>query len=240
MTELLPIKTHLEQCGLKAHYVNARDLYAFLGVKREFAKWFKERVEKYDFKKGVDFQELVNVCSPKLASKKQPKQGGHNRTDYLLTLTMAKELSMLESNEQGKFARQYFIKCEEQLAEIDPDVVNTYRQAWRAEREASKTPYLKMCEALARSRQQQGKPCPQHLFTNEANMLASLVVGMSIQQWKQAHGIKSEVREAFNAEQLAKLTYLEQADEMLLDMGMADFQQRKAKLAEMLKNRFKD
>jgi anti-repressor protein len=31
---------------------------------------------------------------------------------------MAKELSMLERNNQGKLARQYFIKCEQTLKEV--------------------------------------------------------------------------------------------------------------------------
>ncbi|WP_240536708.1 phage antirepressor KilAC domain-containing protein [Bartonella sp. WD12.1] len=39
-------------------------------------------------------------------------RGGHNRKEYHLTLDMAKELAMVERNEKGKQARQYFIECE--------------------------------------------------------------------------------------------------------------------------------
>ncbi|WP_419851923.1 hypothetical protein [Actinobacillus pleuropneumoniae] len=52
--------------------------------------------------------------------------------------------------------------------------------------------------------------------------------------------ITQEPREVFNAAQLEKLTYLEQADEMLLDLGITDFQQRKAKLGDMLAVKFGD
>ncbi|WP_303784070.1 antA/AntB antirepressor family protein, partial [Azovibrio restrictus] len=54
------------------------------------------------------------VCSPNLASK---QRGGHNRTDYHLTLDMAKELSMVENNEKGRQARRYFIECERRALE---------------------------------------------------------------------------------------------------------------------------
>jgi hypothetical protein len=50
---------------------------------------------------------------PISASKDQPAgRGGHNRLDYLLTLDMAKELSMVERTPKGKQARQYFIEIE--------------------------------------------------------------------------------------------------------------------------------
>ena len=37
--------------------------------------------------------------------------------EYLLSIDMAKELSMLERNEKGKQARIYFIECEKRLRE---------------------------------------------------------------------------------------------------------------------------
>ena len=40
---------------------------------------------------------------------------GRPRLEYALTLDMAKELSMVERNEQGKEARRYFIECEKRL-----------------------------------------------------------------------------------------------------------------------------
>ena len=38
--------------------------------------------------------------------------GGSVRTEYHLAIDMAKELSMVERNEQGRKARQYFLECE--------------------------------------------------------------------------------------------------------------------------------
>lgn len=50
--------------------------------------------------------------------------GGRPTTEYHITLDMAKELSMVESNAKGKQARRYFIDCEERLCQVA--VICTY------------------------------------------------------------------------------------------------------------------
>lgn len=87
--------------------VNARELHEFLEVGKVFAAWIQERIEQYGFAENVDF-----VCFPISESK---GRGGRNRKEYALTLDMAKELAMVERNEKGKQARQYFIECERRL-----------------------------------------------------------------------------------------------------------------------------
>lgn len=94
--------------GVSTRTVSGRELHKFLDSKRDFSNWIKSRIEQYDFEPNKDYI----VCSPKLASK---KRGGHNSTEYYLTLDMAKELAMVERNAKGKQARQYFIDCEKQL-----------------------------------------------------------------------------------------------------------------------------
>lgn len=85
--------------------VNARDLHAFLEVGKDFSTWIKARIEQYGFTEGRD-----HVCiAPQNGGA---KRGGHNALDYHISLDMAKELSMVERNEKGKQARQYFIECE--------------------------------------------------------------------------------------------------------------------------------
>jgi len=94
--------------GVEVDAVNARDLHAFLEVGKDFSNWVKDRIDRFGFVENQDF-----VCSPILASKDQPAgRGGHNRLDYILTLDMAKELSMVERTPKGKQARQYFIEIE--------------------------------------------------------------------------------------------------------------------------------
>ncbi|MDM9984114.1 antA/AntB antirepressor family protein, partial [Bartonella henselae] len=87
--------------------VNARELHTFLEVGKKFADWITERIHKYNLLENQDF-----VCFPILGSK---GRGGHNRKEYHLTLSVAKELSMVENNKKGREARLYFIECERRL-----------------------------------------------------------------------------------------------------------------------------
>ena len=87
---------------------NARDLHAFLAVGRDFTSWIKERIAEYGFTDGEDFSPVLGKST-----------GGRKRTDYHLTLDMAKELAMIENNDQGRAVRKYFIACEKKARQPD-------------------------------------------------------------------------------------------------------------------------
>lgn len=88
---------------------DARTLHAFMQVRRDFTTWIKARIRKFGFMLGEDFITVQNLSSPDLVSAKARAQ---KLSDYHLTLDMAKELAMVENNEQGRAARRYFIECE--------------------------------------------------------------------------------------------------------------------------------
>lgn len=81
--------------------VSARELYNFLDVDTRYNDWFS-RMCKYGFEEGKDFYSFL--------SKNQ--NGGRPKQDAQLTIEAAKEISMLQRNEKGKMARQYFIELE--------------------------------------------------------------------------------------------------------------------------------
>ncbi|UNE54376.1 antA/AntB antirepressor family protein [Bartonella machadoae] len=83
--------------------VNARELHAFLEVKRDFSNWIKDRINKYDLKEGRDYI---------LTLAKIGERQNVVLKEYYLILNVAKELSMLENNQKGREARLYFIECE--------------------------------------------------------------------------------------------------------------------------------
>ena len=91
---------------IKVNYENdrptvlARDLHDFLEVKTAFKDWFPRMCE-YGFSEGTDFCSFLSESS-----------GGRPAQDAQLTIEMAKEICMLQRNERGKQARQYFIQLE--------------------------------------------------------------------------------------------------------------------------------
>jgi len=103
--------------GEEVNAVNARELHKFLNSKQEFANWIKNRISEYDFKQGLDF-DLINLSN-------QKGRGGDRRSiDYIISLDMAKELAMVENNDRGRQARQYFIEIERNSRRIESAVNN--------------------------------------------------------------------------------------------------------------------
>ena len=80
--------------------VSARDLHDFLEVKTAYKDWFPRMCE-YGFTEGEDFCSFLSEST-----------GGRPAQDAVLTIDMAKELCMIQRNEKGKLARQYFIQIE--------------------------------------------------------------------------------------------------------------------------------
>ncbi|MCK5510490.1 antA/AntB antirepressor family protein [Candidatus Parcubacteria bacterium] len=56
MNELINIKVVQKDFnGEKKRFVNARELYQWLGVGRDFSNWIKDRIKKYDFVENLDY-----------------------------------------------------------------------------------------------------------------------------------------------------------------------------------------
>lgn len=91
--------------------VNARELHAFLEVGKDFSNWIKDRIEKYGFVEDVDYIRF----SPNSA---KTSNGGRPSVEYYISLSMGKELGMVERSDKGREIRRYFIRCEKELKDI--------------------------------------------------------------------------------------------------------------------------
>lgn len=80
--------------------VSARELHDFLEVGAAYKDWFPRMCE-YGFEEGKDFRSFLSKST-----------GGRPAQDAEITIDMAKELCMLQRNERGKQARQYFLQLE--------------------------------------------------------------------------------------------------------------------------------
>lgn len=105
--------------------VMGRDLHAFLGSKEPYTRWIARHIEKYGFSAGQDFM-----------TKMSESTGGRPSEDHVLTMDMGKELAMLQANDRGKQARQYFIECEKRAKQA-PAIPQTYSEALRAAADAA-------------------------------------------------------------------------------------------------------
>lgn len=215
--------------GSETTIVSARALHKALGVGRVFRSWIKGRIEEYGFKEGVDYEVVEYLSRPDPVSAKSRQQ---TALEYIITVNMAKELAMVERTEQGRAVRQYFIKCEEELHKVAPVRSAALRRELKAR--ITVASYFKpMCAALEAYRAELGKNTLQHHYTTEANMLARIVLGgMTAKQWALANGITGEPRDHMSTLQLEHLSYLEQSNITLIELGQ-DYHQRKAELIRL-------
>lgn len=109
MNQLIPTSTD-EQGNI---LVSGRDLHIFLSIKTEYKKWFS-RMAEYGFEENIDYTRVT---------QKSPTLGGmQDITDHAMTLDMAKEISMIQRNDKGKQARQYFIEVEKEYKQNQIDL----------------------------------------------------------------------------------------------------------------------
>lgn len=88
-----------EQNGKQA--VSARELYQFLEASERFSNWI-ERQFQYGFIENLDY----------VGCKVFNTLANQELADYALTIDCAKQIAMLQKNDKGKQARQYFIEVE--------------------------------------------------------------------------------------------------------------------------------
>ena len=87
--------------------VDGRALHMQLGIGTEYMKWVERYFTPYGFVEGTDYiVKTDDVLSDK-------RERTYTATTHKLTVSMAKELAMLQRTEQGSRIRKYLIKVEE-------------------------------------------------------------------------------------------------------------------------------
>ena len=91
----------LVEFNIEKQTVSARELHKKLYIGSQFAHWFSRMCE-YGFQEGRDFW-----------SKMAKSTGGRPSMDYDMTISMAKEVCMIQRTPEGKQVRQYLIDLED-------------------------------------------------------------------------------------------------------------------------------
>lgn len=91
--------------------INAKNLYDFLEIKVCFYTWMREHIIEYQNAKHINV-----VLAP------------HSKYEYIITIDMAKRLSIAQNNSKGQKAFAYFIQWGKDVHELvihqTPDVIN--------------------------------------------------------------------------------------------------------------------
>lgn len=115
MNELIKITTN----DTGQQLTSGRELFDFLEAKERYSKWF-DRMIGYGFVEGIDYTPYQKVHP----------MNDQEITDHVLTIDMAKEISMIQRTEKGKQARRYFIEVEKEYKQ-QPRIPSTPRELAR-------------------------------------------------------------------------------------------------------------
>lgn len=118
---LVPVIEH-EIDGELQPCVDARTLHGWLKNGDRFATWIKKRLSTYGFVENQDYVIVSEVTETIRTYGKNQRKGRSVKKEFILTLGAAKELSMVENNDQGRTARRYFINCEKALNQASKSI----------------------------------------------------------------------------------------------------------------------
>lgn len=91
--------------------VSGRELHRGLKIETPYKQWM-DRMIGYGFEENIDYI----TTSEKVHTQKSVR--AYEQVDHIMTLDMAKEISMIQRSEIGRKIRGYFIKVERQHLEI--------------------------------------------------------------------------------------------------------------------------
>ena len=166
--------------------VSGRELHEFLAVKSKYADWFKNMCA-YGFTANTDFS----------AFSKNLENGGRT-IDHQITIEMAKEICMLQRNEKGKQARQYFINLEK--AWNTPEVV----MSRALKMAANKINALSLANSELQAERERNKPLV--LFAEAVSVSNSAILVGELAKILKGNGVEIGQNRLF--EELRQMGYL--------------------------------
>lgn len=169
--------------------VNARDLHAFLDVKRDFSTWVKDQIERARLVKGRDYTSVPIKGDAIINDLAGLRPGLDYTIEYHLTLDAGKHVGMISGTDKGFDIREYFIECERKLKSAQiPDFSDPAKaaRAWADAYEESRR--VEAERKKLEQRIEQDRPM------TEIGRLISAEDAMTRREWvnliKEEHGIK--------------------------------------------------
>jgi phage anti-repressor protein len=196
----------VENDNIEKFCVDARTLHTQLCVGKQFSHWIQTRIKSYNFVENVDFKPFSpNGLKP---------QGGRPSIEYLISIDMAKQLSMIERTKIGNLSRRYYILME--------DLVNRNKEWWET-RKPQRENYLPMCNAISESiRRVRGRKGDDNDFKYNANIINIIATGSKAQSIKNylGIGINELTRDSLLNDYNEKIAFLQEQNILLLGMDL--------------------
>lgn len=189
-------------------FTTSKKLYNWLELSpQHYSDWCKKNILENEFA-TEDEDYKINSRS------KGSLTGRGNTTDYKLSASFAKKLSMQQKNERGEQARNYFIGCEQAL-------VRLAEQRHKTELERAKG--IAVRQALTKALQQSSESDRMHghAYSTYTNLIYKSIFGKNAKQLREHHGIgpKENLRDYFTQEELKQVQSAEMLVSSLVDYG---------------------
>ena len=100
MQELIPFVSR--QVGTRTiETVNGRDIYAFLGIARDYSDWVKRQIKSGQLIEDKDYTVFYNPV--------ENSKGGRPCSEYYFTFRASEHIGMMSRTPKGKEIREYFL-----------------------------------------------------------------------------------------------------------------------------------
>ncbi len=204
-TKMTPIEIMLKMN--KDGFVSGKNLYEFLELdKSNYSKWCKVNIKENAFaEKGKDYISFV------LKDERNP----HPTSEYLLTPSFAKKLTMASKTPRGEQARSYFVACEETLRRVAEE-----KQQWAIER--SKGVMIRHILTDTIKMKIADSPNKKFAYPNYTKLVYKTIFGKPLKELEKEYGVKprESIRDYLNAEQLKEVESVEMLVSSLINLGM--------------------
>lgn len=185
-------------------FTTAKKLYEWLELDpSHYARWCKSTITENPYADEKDY-------SPLMASKGK----GNFATDYKISTTLAKKISMTTNSEKGNSARDYFIGCEQAL-------IRLAEQRHKTEIERAKGIAVRQALTKALQQSNENERMHGHAYSTYTDIVYKTVFGKTAKQLREEYGItkRENLRDYFSKEELEKVQSIEMIVSGLVKCG---------------------
>ena len=189
-------------------FTTSKKLYAWLKLSTQhYSDWCKKNILENEFATENEDYKINSRPEGSLT-------GRGNTTDYKLSSSFAKKLSMQQKTERGEQARDYFIGCEQVLVKLA-------EQKHKTELERAKGIAVRQALTKAIQQSNENDRMHGHAYSTYTDVIYKSLFGKTAKQFRDEFCIskKDNLRDCFAEEDLKKIQNAEMLVSSLIGYG---------------------